>query len=173
MDPAGRDIVVVDANNRLAEPPSALHSTEKQDAGATTPNAHWSEANGTVDGSAKRRSLQQQQQEQEQEQRRPQHRERTYPYSRYLPYQVEGDQSRQKNLDDILKRLYIAIQARDFVPGAVHWTRELRNWLFLKFDLSREKRATLAKLFYNLSLTPGIEHAVSERFASTFMTLTK
>ena len=100
-------------------------------------------------------------------------RPRTYPYTQYLPYEVEDEAERQRNLDEILKYLYIAVEAGDFNPGAVHWTRELRAWFSLKFDPTREQRAKLVRLYYELALAPGIDPGVSERFASMFMTLTK
>lgn len=100
-------------------------------------------------------------------------RPRTYPYFSTLPYQVETEQRRQADLAEILKHLYIAIEAGDFTPGAVHWTRELRSWLSLKFDPTKEQRIKLIKLYYELSLAPGIEPGVAERFASMFMMLTK
>ena len=98
-------------------------------------------------------------------------RPRTFPYFAYLPYEVEDEARRQKDLADILKHLYIAIEAGDFTPGAIHWTRELRSWLSLKFDPTKEQRIKLVKLYY--ALAPGVEPSVSERFASMFMLLTK
>lgn len=100
-------------------------------------------------------------------------RPRTYKYFETLPYDVEDDARRQKDLSEILKHLYIAVQAGDFTPGAVHWTRELRSWLSLKFDPTKEQRVKLVKLYYELSLAPGIDPSVSERFSSMFMLLTK
>ncbi|KAJ9239988.1 hypothetical protein DTO280E4_8609 [Paecilomyces variotii] len=123
---------------------------------ATSPGGAPSETNGTIDGEKKARV-----------------RPRTYPYFKYMPYELEDDSDRQKNLHDILRCLYIAIEAGDFSPGAVHWTRELRGWLSLKFDPTREERIKLVKLYYELSLAPGIDPNVAERFASMFMFLTK
>ncbi|KAL8710704.1 MAG: hypothetical protein Q9220_004722 [cf. Caloplaca sp. 1 TL-2023] len=100
-------------------------------------------------------------------------RPRTFPYFRYLPYQVEDDTERQKNLGDILKHLYIAVEAGDFSPGALHWTRELKNWLGLKFDPTKEQRIRLVKLYYELALAPGLDVTAAERFSSMFMALTK
>ena len=100
-------------------------------------------------------------------------RPRTFPYFQTLPYAVEDDKQRQENLAEILKHLYIAIQAGDFTPGAIHWTRELRSWLSLKFDPTKEQRVRLVKLYYELALAPGIDPGVAERFASMFMLLTK
>ncbi|KAK6330126.1 hypothetical protein TWF730_004626 [Orbilia blumenaviensis] len=103
----------------------------------------------------------------------PRQRQRTFPYTQHLPYECETDETRLRNLDEIVKRLYIAIEAGDFAPGALHWTRELRSWLQMKFDLPRHTRAKLVKLFYNLALSRGLTLSVSERFASMFMLLTK
>jgi proteasome activator subunit 4 len=100
-------------------------------------------------------------------------RPRTFPYFSTLPYSVEEEAQRQQNLAEILKHLYIAIQASDFSPGAVHWTRELRSWLSLKFDPTKAQRVQLVRLYYELALAPGIEPAVGERFASMFMLLIK
>ena len=100
-------------------------------------------------------------------------RPRTYPYFRYLPYEVESQAVRQENLNEITKQLYIAVKAEDFSGGASYWTRELRNWLSLKFDPTKAERIRLTKLFYALSLAPGIDLTAAERFSSTFMVLTK
>ncbi|KAK4938109.1 Proteasome activator BLM10, partial [Elasticomyces elasticus] len=100
-------------------------------------------------------------------------RPRTFPYFSTLPYEVETEQRRQDDLAEILKHLYIAVQAGDFTPGAVHWTRELRSWLSLKFDPTKEQRIQLVNLYYELALAPGVEPSVAERFASMFMMLTK
>ncbi|KAL9601928.1 MAG: hypothetical protein Q9219_002152 [cf. Caloplaca sp. 3 TL-2023] len=100
-------------------------------------------------------------------------RPRTYPYLNYLPYEVEDEAQRQKNFQEIVRHLYIAVEAGDFSPGALHWTREIRNWLGLKFDPTREQRVRLVRLYYELALAPGLDVAASERFASMFMILTK
>ena len=100
-------------------------------------------------------------------------RPRTYPYFKYLPYSLENETERERSLREILAQLYVAVEAGDFSPGAVHWTRELRGWLSLKFDPSRTDRINLVRLYYELSLAPGIDPNVSERFASMFMLLTK
>jgi proteasome activator subunit 4 len=100
-------------------------------------------------------------------------RPRTFPYFRYLPYETEDQAERERNLEDCIKNLYVAVSAGDFSPGAVHWTREIRGWLSLKFDLPRDTRVKLVKLYYELALAPGLDYSVAERFASMFMVLTK
>lgn len=100
-------------------------------------------------------------------------RERTFPYFSYLPYRIEDEAERQKNFQEILKHLYVAVEAGDLAPGAIHWTRELRSWLGLKFRPSKEQRVTLTKLYYELALAPGVDIGTADRFASMFMVLTK
>jgi len=101
------------------------------------------------------------------------YRPRTFPYFKLLPYKVEEETERNAALEEILKQLYIAIKAEDISPGAVHWTRELKGWLNLKFEITRALRVHLVKLYYMLALAPGIDSAASDRFESMFRTLTK
>ncbi|GME47814.1 Armadillo-like helical [Neofusicoccum parvum] len=124
---------------------------------ATSPGAGWEDSNG--DANAKERPNRV--------------RPRTFPYTKYLPYESESDAERLENLDACIKHLYVAVAAGDFSPGAVHWTREIRGWLSLKFDLPRDMRVKLIKLYYELALAPGLDILVAERFASMFMVLTK
>lgn len=100
-------------------------------------------------------------------------RPRTYPYFRYLPYEVESEVKRNQDFSEMLKHLYISVEAGDFSVGAVHWTRELRNWLGLKFDPTKDQRVKLVRLYYELALAPGIDFSAAERFSSMFMVLTK
>ena len=99
------------------------------------------------------------------------YRPRTFPYQRYLPYPHHDHQ--YDSLEKCVRQLYIAISAGDFVPGATHWTRELKGWIQLKFNLPREDRVKLTKLYYELALAPGMDKTAAERFGSMFMTLTK
>ena len=101
------------------------------------------------------------------------YRPRTFPYFKLLPYNVEEETERNTALEEILKQLYIAIKAEDMSPGAVHWTRELRGWLNLKFEITRSLRVKLVHMYYMLSLAPGIDGAASERFESMFRYLLK
>ncbi|KAK3074880.1 Proteasome activator BLM10 [Teratosphaeriaceae sp. CCFEE 6253] len=100
-------------------------------------------------------------------------RPRVFPYAKYLPYETETVQQREADLDEMIKHLYIAVASGDFVPGAIHWTKEIRGWMSLKFDLTRKQRVALVRLYYELALAPGLEYTVSERFASMFMVVTK
>ncbi|KAF2178324.1 hypothetical protein K469DRAFT_718418 [Zopfia rhizophila CBS 207.26] len=145
---------------RISQLMSALDQAAGPDISrATSPGGDWRQANGDVNGSDGDK----------QSRSRP----RTFPYFKYLPYETEGQAEREDNLNTCLKHLYIAVSAGDFAPGAVHWTREIRGWLSLKFDLPRSTRVKLVKLYYELALAPGLDYLVAERFASMFMVLTK
>ncbi|KAG4027816.1 hypothetical protein MFRU_027g01040 [Monilinia fructicola] len=100
--------------------------------------------------------------------REKRYRPRTFPYFKLLPYKVEEETERNVALAEIIKQLYIALKAEDIAPGAVHWTRELRAWLSLKFDITRVLRVKLVKLYYMLSLAPGLDLSNGERFESMF-----
>ncbi|KAK3941439.1 proteasome activator BLM10 [Diplogelasinospora grovesii] len=101
------------------------------------------------------------------------YRPRTFSYFRLLPFDVEKDSHRDAALNGILKNLYISIMAEDFSPGALHWTRELQGWLNLKFEMTRELRARLARLYYHLAVAPGLDTNTADRFSKMVITLTK
>lgn len=143
-------------SDRISQLMGALESASGPDTSrATSPGGDWRQTNGGVNGDDERT------------------RPRTFPYFRYLPYKTEDNSEREDNLNTCLRHLYIAVSAGDFAPGAVHWTREIRGWLSLKFDLPRSTRVKLVNLYYELALAPGLDYLVAERFASMFMVLTK
>ncbi|KAF2707010.1 hypothetical protein K504DRAFT_447067 [Pleomassaria siparia CBS 279.74] len=146
-------------SERISQLMGALDTASGPDTSrATSPGGDWREANGDVNGT---------------DMDRTRNRPRTFHYFENLPYEVEEQAKLDENLATCLKYLYIAVSAGDFAPGAVHWTREIRGWLSLKFDLPRSTRVKLVKLYYELALAPGLDYLVAERFASMFMVLTK
>ncbi|KAF1998302.1 hypothetical protein P154DRAFT_578121 [Amniculicola lignicola CBS 123094] len=145
---------------RISQLMGALDSASGPDTSrATSPGGDWRVANGGATGADYDKLARS--------------RPRTFPYFEYLPYETETSDERDESLETCLKHLFIAVAAGDFAPGAVHWTRELRGWLSLKFDLPRGTRKKLVKLYYELALAPGLDYLVAERFASMFMVLTK
>jgi proteasome activator subunit 4 len=101
------------------------------------------------------------------------YRPRTFSYFRLLPFDVEGESERDAALRGILKNLYIALKAEDFSPGALHWTRELQRWLNLKFEMTRDLRARLTRLYFHLALAPGLDSNTADRFSKMVITLTR
>ena len=148
------------ANERIAELISSLNGPGGNDLSrASTPGGGWRDEQKQLNGDDTAKVART--------------RPRTFPYFRYLPYPTEDQTERERNLEECIKNLYIAVSAGDFSPGAVHWTREIRGWLSLKFDLPRDMRVKLVKLYYELALAPGLDYVIAERFASMFMVLTK
>ena len=146
------------AREKLTELLSSLDGTRGNDISRATSPGGGPQESDTIDEQGRKLSRS---------------RPRTYPYFRYLPYKVEDEAERQRSLDEIVKYLYMAVEAGDFAPGAQHWTRELRAWLGLKFDPTKQQRIKLVRLYYELALAPGIDVTTAERFASMFMLLTK
>lgn len=145
---------------RISQLMSALDASSGIDISrATSPGGDWRQTNGGINGYDV--------------DKHSRSRPRTFPYFKYLPYETEDQTEREENLNTCMKHLYIVVSAGDFAPGAVHWTREIRGWLSLKFDLPRDTRIKLVKLYYELALAPGLDYLVAERFASMFMVLTK
>lgn len=101
------------------------------------------------------------------------YRPRTFDYFHLMPFEVEEDSYRDTALNGILKNLYISLMAEDFSPGALHWTRELQGWLNLKFEMTRELRARLTRLYYHLALAPGLDNVTADRFSKMVITLTR
>ncbi|KAH8878972.1 hypothetical protein GQ53DRAFT_56249 [Thozetella sp. PMI_491] len=101
------------------------------------------------------------------------YRPRTFSYFQLLPFDVEEETERDAALSGILKNLYIALKAEDFAPGALHWTRELQGWLNLKFEMTRELRARLARLYYHLAVCPGLDANTANQFTRMVITLTR
>lgn len=101
------------------------------------------------------------------------YRPRTFSYFSLLPFEVEEESERDAALRGILKNLYTALMAEDFAPGALHWTRELQGWLNLKFEMTRELRARLARIYYRLCLAPGMDPVTQDRFCRMLITLTR
>ena len=94
-----------------------------------------------------------------------------YNYWNHLPYPVEDENTRIAHLDDIIKDLYTCIRAGDFEAGARTATRQIKRWLHLKFKMPKETRKKLIKLYYELSLTPGIDPSAADIFANMFKLL--
>lgn len=93
---------------------------------------------------------------------------RTFPYRKLLPYATEGQAECESHFDHCLEWLELSILAKDLASGAVLWANEISKLLDLKFDLSRERRTELARLFYSLALTPGMPCETAKVFAAIF-----
>ncbi|KAK9369687.1 hypothetical protein V1509DRAFT_561786 [Lipomyces kononenkoae] len=99
-------------------------------------------------------------------------RPRTFPYAKLLPFETETEGDRLVHLDHIVENIYIASAAESLSVGSfLHWTRELRSWLQLKFDMPVSTRTRLAAIYYELALAQGMTLPASEKFATMFVHL--
>ncbi|KAG4305040.1 hypothetical protein PORY_001715 [Pneumocystis oryctolagi] len=98
--------------------------------------------------------------------------EKTFLYEQTLPYKVENKEERLKDLNKIIKNIYISLSANDF-SKATMFSKELNNWLNLKFDLPCQIRANLVSVYYELCITQGIAPNFQKKFESLFLSLTK
>jgi proteasome activator subunit 4 len=92
----------------------------------------------------------------------------------------------------VISKLYAAIRADDLSPGGgsvtaasiCHWTRELKSWVRLKFDLPLSARLALIRVYYDLSLAtvvsaasntviPGGDDVPFDKFVSMFCLLAR
>ncbi|KAK9322447.1 hypothetical protein V1517DRAFT_323487 [Lipomyces orientalis] len=99
-------------------------------------------------------------------------RPRTFPYTRLLPFETESESDRLVHLDHIIENIYIACSANSLSVGSLlHWTRELRSWLQLKFDMPVSTRTRLTAIYYELALAQGMTLSASEKFSTMFVHL--
>ena len=94
-----------------------------------------------------------------------------YNYWNHLPYEVEDDETRLEHLNLLIEDLYTYLRAGDFEGGARTASRQIKRWLHLKFKMPKEIRRKLVKLYYELSLTPGIDPSAADTFATMFKLL--
>lgn len=98
--------------------------------------------------------------------------ERTYPYFGCLPYDIESEKDRYDNLHKITEQLFISFSAEDW-NRALYWNTELRDWTALKFQLPKETRIRLLKVYYEVITSFGVDPRAHARFMSTFLHLSK
>lgn len=107
-------------------------------------------------------------------------RQKTFKYRQYLPYQTESYQDSLAHLDHIISNLYVSIKGDDLkgvlgnstATALVHWTRELRSWLELKFEMPFDTRVRLVRLYFALSVAGADGNAI-DKFVNMFLTLCK
>ncbi|KAF7306649.1 Membrane protein [Mycena indigotica] len=93
-------------------------------------------------------------------------------YLRSLPYTVEPESKILELLDFIVLRLTQAVSARDYEVGFLQWDTMLTHWSMLKYELPKETRVRLAKIYWHLSVLPGAPTPVMAAAADGFKALT-
>ncbi|KAF9586315.1 hypothetical protein BGW38_007062 [Lunasporangiospora selenospora] len=79
-----------------------------------------------------------------------------------LPYGKDLEQEASDMLRLINCHFGLCLQSEDWAPGAVYWAKQLNQYLDLKYALPKETRIAYAKVFYELTVAPGMDLALVE-----------
>ncbi|KZT40114.1 hypothetical protein SISSUDRAFT_983884 [Sistotremastrum suecicum HHB10207 ss-3] len=82
--------------------------------------------------------------------------ERLKSYANALPYSIESNAHMQDLLDHYLLRMTECVKAQSFDPGFLQWDSMVNYWIMLKYPMPKEKRTALAKLYFEICVTPGM-----------------
>ncbi|KAJ8514936.1 hypothetical protein ONZ45_g7571 [Pleurotus djamor] len=94
-------------------------------------------------------------------------------YAQSIPYEIESYDAAMELLDTMLLRLTQCVEAKDYDVGLLQWESMIGYWTMLKYPIPKEKRIKLAKVFFHLSLTPGMPTQIVAVCADAFKTFTR
>ncbi|KAK1232605.1 Proteasome activator BLM10 [Marasmius sp. AFHP31] len=94
-------------------------------------------------------------------------------YAQSVPYSVEPYSKMMEMLDFILLRIVQCIEAKDYDVGFLQWDSMVTYWSMLKYPIPKDKRILLAKLYFHVSVTPGMSAQVIATCADGFKVLTQ
>ncbi|GAA5836406.1 hypothetical protein JCM11251_007072, partial [Rhodosporidiobolus azoricus] len=78
-------------------------------------------------------------------------------YPKSLPYETESLEEMDRKLEEIVRRLVDCVRAKDYDVGFVQWNHRLECWISLKYPMRRDLRARLARLYFEISVLPGMD----------------
>ncbi|KAF9164493.1 hypothetical protein DFQ26_001384 [Actinomortierella ambigua] len=93
------------------------------------------------------------------------------PLANMLPYSNALSAEAAEMLNDIIHHFNICLQAEDWAPGAAFWAKQLNKYLDLKYILPLETRVSFARIFFELTIAPGMEASLVEHWARYCMRL--
>ncbi|KDR84809.1 hypothetical protein GALMADRAFT_217878 [Galerina marginata CBS 339.88] len=94
-------------------------------------------------------------------------------YAKSLPYSIEPYSRMIEMLDFILLRITQTVEARDYDVGFMQWDSMLTYWSMLKYPIPKDRRIKLSKLYFFLSITPGMPTQIVATCADAFKILTR
>lgn len=92
---------------------------------------------------------------------KPKDRKKLLQYPKSLPYQCESLEEFDARLEHIYQRIIAAIETRDFY-GFPIWNHHLSCLLSLKYPIELTTLARLARVYYHLSVLPGVPTVVHQ-----------
>ncbi|RGB33631.1 hypothetical protein C1646_815894 [Rhizophagus diaphanus] len=94
-------------------------------------------------------------------------------FSENLPYASSFEGEADTLLNEIVENLCSSAKAQDWGPGCGFWVKQLNGYLDLQHPLSCQTRAQLARVLFELVITPGIDTSHAEVFSNTCVRLLK
>ncbi|KAF4606976.1 hypothetical protein EYR38_001031 [Pleurotus pulmonarius] len=94
-------------------------------------------------------------------------------YAQSLPYDIEPYSTALEMFDIMLLRLTECVEAKDYDVGLLQWESMIGYWTMLKYPIPKERRIKLAKIFFHLSITPGMPTQIVAVCADAFRTFTR
>ncbi|KAF9193043.1 hypothetical protein BGZ51_004276 [Haplosporangium sp. Z 767] len=82
-----------------------------------------------------------------------------------LPYGHDLAQEAHEMLDNIIHHFGLCLKAEDWAPGALYWAKQLNQYLDLKYTLPKETRVAFVKMFWELTVAPGMDATMVEVWA--------
>ncbi|CAO3568761.1 unnamed protein product [Mortierella alpina] len=82
-----------------------------------------------------------------------------------LPYSHALASEAADMLDNIVHHFGLSLQSEDWAPGALYWAKQLNQYLDLKYTLPKETRIAFAKVFWELTIAPGMDVTMVEAWS--------
>ncbi|KAJ4476693.1 hypothetical protein J3R30DRAFT_3704168 [Lentinula aciculospora] len=94
-------------------------------------------------------------------------------YAKSLPYSIEPYSRMISMLDSIILRFVQCVEAKDYEAGLLQWDSMLSYWIMLKYPIPKDRRISLAKIYFYVSITPGMPAQIIATCADGFKMLTQ
>ncbi|KAF8328806.1 uncharacterized protein EI90DRAFT_3063646 [Cantharellus anzutake] len=88
-------------------------------------------------------------------------------YLKSLPYECESTEDMLSTLNCIVQNLVLTARTANWSVN-VGWDETLQYWLIMRYPMPRIVRAGLARFYFELIVTPGIEARYLKTWANTF-----
>ncbi|KAG0049518.1 hypothetical protein BGZ83_005704 [Gryganskiella cystojenkinii] len=82
-----------------------------------------------------------------------------------FPYGNDLAQEASDMLTNIIRHFGLCLKSEDWAPGAIYWAKQLSEYLDLKYALPKETRVAFAKVFWELTIAPGMDATMVEIWA--------
>jgi len=88
-----------------------------------------------------------------------------------LPFETDSLEDFDDRLENIIQRLTECIETKDWSVGFAQWHHRLQCLLTLKYPIKTRTQANLARIFYELAVTPNLPRWIASTAAKKFINL--